>query len=166
MLTYLRNNCQQLCSLLSKKLHWPPLSKKLHWLPVFERMKYKVALKCFRIVTGSAPVCLSDPVTFYTSSCCPCSSSHSFFLCQRRYTCKYLGYHSFSFYAPELWNYLPFCIKHVFFHAFPSNTSENLSLHQHLRLKRFRPHADASHIGMYADECLCTICCESCIVIR
>jgi exonuclease III len=89
-----------------------PLLVKLHWLPVSERIKYKTASICFNIVTGSAPSYLSDLVSLYTPSRSLRSSTDSRLLRQSRYNRKSHGFRSFSFYGPQLWNYLPFQIRH------------------------------------------------------
>ena len=54
--------------------HVAPLVQTLHWLPIENRIDFKLALLCFKSLTGSAPTYLSD-LHLYTPSLQLCSSA-------------------------------------------------------------------------------------------
>ena len=51
-----------------KSAHITPLLFDLHWLPISSRIQYKIALTCFRIVSGTAPPYLSELLRLYSPS--------------------------------------------------------------------------------------------------
>ena len=104
-----------------------PLFKDLHWLPVSERINYKVACMCYNSVTGSAPTYLTDLLHIYTPSRSLRSSSDTRKLKLQVYKRKSHGYRSFSCFAPQLWNSLPYHIRHS-----PSVDTFKKSLKTHL----------------------------------
>lgn len=89
-----------------------PLLVQLHWLPVSRRIHYKTASVCYNIISGSAPSYLSELVSLYTPSRSLRSSADTRLLRQGRFKRKSHGFRSFSIYAPQLWNSLPFQIRH------------------------------------------------------
>ena len=96
----------------SRRQPCTPLLMKLHWLPISARIQYKIACICFKIVTGTAPAYLSDQVSLYVPSRSLRSSSDSRLLHQSRFKRKSHGFRSFSVFGPQLWNSLPFMIRH------------------------------------------------------
>ena len=57
-LQIVQNSAARLIEESKKRDHAKPLLKKLHWLPVQERVKYKVALMCFKCINNIAPIYL------------------------------------------------------------------------------------------------------------
>jgi hypothetical protein len=90
-----------------------PLLFKLHWLSIKDRIDFKVACFCFYIITNSAPAYLLDIVELYTPARTLRSSSDTRLLCQNRFKRMSHGFRSFSVYAPQLWNTIPFYIRHA-----------------------------------------------------
>ena len=107
-----QNSAARLIFKAQRRQPCTPLLMKLHWLPVCERVNYKIACICYSIVSGAAPAYLSDLVTLYTPSRSLRSSSDTRLLQQNRFKCKSHGFCSFSVYGPQLWNSLPFNIRH------------------------------------------------------
>ena len=89
-----------------------PLLKELHWLPVSERINYKVACMCYNSLTGVGPSYLTELLHIYTPSRTLRSSSDTLTLKLPRYKRKSHGYRSFSSYGPQLWNSLPYHVRH------------------------------------------------------
>ena len=55
--------------------HITPVLKSLHWLPVKQRIRYNIAVLCFKCVYGSAPGYLQNLIELYTPKRTPRSSS-------------------------------------------------------------------------------------------
>ena len=89
-----------------------PLFKDLHWLPISERINYKVASMCYNSLTGSAPTYLTDLLHIYTPSRSLRSASDTRKLKLQLYKRKSHGYRSFSCFGPQLWNSLPYHVRH------------------------------------------------------
>ena len=51
-----------------KSAHIIPLLSDLHWLPISSRIRYKIALTCFHVVSGRAPPYLSELLHVYSLS--------------------------------------------------------------------------------------------------
>ena len=49
-----------------KSAHITPLLHDLHWLPISSRTEYKIALICFRVVSGTAPPYISELLHLYS----------------------------------------------------------------------------------------------------
>lgn len=106
----------------------PLLKKKLHWLPIEHRILYKISCLCFYVVTGTAPVYLSELLSIYVPSrslrskadgrkfCMPAPPSR-----QRQ------GGRAFTHFAVETWNSLPHSVRHS-----PSFTSFKTNLKTYL----------------------------------
>ena len=48
-----------------------PLLQKLHWLPIEKRLKFKIILLTFKLLSGSAPLYLTDLIHTYVPSRSP-----------------------------------------------------------------------------------------------
>ena len=92
--------------------HSTPLLQKLHWLPISERIKYKVACKCFGAINSSGSAYLSELLHVYTPSRTLRSSSDTRMLKIQQHKRKTHGFHTFSCFGPHNWNSLPLDLKH------------------------------------------------------
>ena len=92
------------------RAHITPSLNKLHWLPVRARLEFKTAILCYKFFHGIAPPYFSKMIANYVPSRSLRSRS------QMKLTVKIpkfarIGGRAFSFYAPSLWNNLPFELK-------------------------------------------------------
>ena len=85
---------------------------ELHWLPVRARITYKIAILAYKSFYGLAPPYLSSMLDLYSPTRALRSSNDLlFFTPQVKY--KTIGERSFSFYAPKVWNNLPFKLRNI-----------------------------------------------------
>ena len=99
--------------LTQKKIeHITPVLFNLHWLPVKQRIKFKIILLAFNIISSKCPDYLSSLIDFQTPSR-TLRSSNKLLLTRRdtRYTTTNYGFRAFSLAAPKLWNELHFDIS-------------------------------------------------------
>ena len=108
----IQNAAARLITGTRKFEHITPILYKLHWLPVEQRIKFKIILITFKIITGKCPK--------YLSSLIDCRvprrtlrSSDKLLLLRRDTgaTTKNYGFRAFSVVAPILWNELPFNVQ-------------------------------------------------------
>ena len=92
--------------------HITPILFKLHWLPVEQRIKFKIILITFKIISGKCPEYLS-PLIDTRVPRRTLRSSHKLLLLRRDSgtTTKNYGFRAFSIVAPILWNQLPFNVQ-------------------------------------------------------
>ena len=88
-----------------------PLLQHLHWLPVKERIKYKIALLCFKCIHNCAPTYLQELIHINVKSRNLRSSSDKNILFKPIKKLKTYGDKSFDFYGPHVWNSLPRAIR-------------------------------------------------------
>ena len=86
--------------------HSTPLLEKLHWLSISKCIKYKVACMCFSAINGSRPAYLSELLCVYIPSR-TLRSSDTRMLKIQQYKRKARGFHTFSCFAPHIWNSIP-----------------------------------------------------------
>ena len=111
-----------------KSEHITPLLKQLHWLPINHRIIYKICCLCFHVVIGTAPSYLSDLLPIYVPGRDLRSSDDDrTFVRPEPYKRQKHGGRSFSYFAVETWNSLPFSIRHS-----PSIASFKTNLKTHL----------------------------------
>ena len=92
--------------------HVTPMFIELHWLPVRARITYKIAISAYKCFYGLAPPYLSSMLDLYSPTRALRSSNDLlFFTPQVKY--KTIGERSFSFYAPKVWNNLPFKLRNI-----------------------------------------------------
>ena len=92
--------------------HAKPLLKQLHWLPIEQRIKYKTACLCYQIITGTAPQYLAELVQIYVPSRSLRSSSDNRIFRIPFFKRKQHGGRAFCFSAAQIWNSLPFALRH------------------------------------------------------
>ena len=95
-----------------KRQHVTPLLHALHWLPVEQRITYKTCCLCFKAISGTAPQYLTELLHVYTPSRTLRSSADTRLLKVQRFSRKQHGARSFACSAPQLWNSLPYSLRH------------------------------------------------------
>ena len=108
----IQNFAARLVLLAPRHHHSTPLLQKLHWLPISERIKYKVACKCFGAINSSGSAYLSELLHVYTPSRTLRSSSDTRMLKIQQHKRQTHGFHAFSCFGPHNWNSLPLDLKH------------------------------------------------------
>ena len=109
-LQLIQNNAARLILKKRKRDHLTPMFRHLHWLPVQTRIKYKIAVLCFKCVHGYAPNYLVDLVGMYV----PTRSLRSGNKALLSVPCKPSrkdGHRAFAQCAPVVWNALPLSIR-------------------------------------------------------
>ena len=109
-LQLIQNNAARLILKKRKRDHLTPMFRHLHWLPVQTRIKYKIAVLCFKCVHGYAPNYLVDLVGMYV----PTRSLRSGNKALLSVPCKPSrkdGHRAFVQCAPVVWNALPLSIR-------------------------------------------------------
>ena len=92
----------------SKFCHITSLLKQLQWLPVTHRIRFKLLLMTFKAVHGLSPKFIRDLIITKTYPRYKLRSSNSILLqCSNTKSLVALGYRSFRWAAPRLWNALP-----------------------------------------------------------
>ena len=92
--------------------HAKPLLKQLHWLPIEQIIKYKIVCLCHQIITGTAPQYLAELVQIYIPSRSLRSSSDDRTFRIPFFKRKQHGGRAFCFSAVQMWNSLPFALRH------------------------------------------------------
>ena len=109
----IQNSAAKLVFRAKKYDHVQPLLIELHWLPVEARIKFKIALLCFKFFTEvNFPNYLSSLLKPYIPNRNLRSANDSRLLVNSPITKSTFGDRSFSVHAPKLWNSLPFHIRH------------------------------------------------------
>ena len=108
----IQNHAARLITKTPMRAHITPSLIKLHWLPVRARLEFKTAVLCFKFFHGIAPPYFSKMIANYVPSRSLRSRS------QMKLTVKIpkfarISGRAFSFYAPSLWNNLPFELKSI-----------------------------------------------------
>ena len=134
-LQQVQNSAARLIFKARKSEHITPLLQDLHWLPIEHRIQYKISCLCFHIISGTAPVYLSELFTVYVPSRSLRSSSDD-----RMFSVPAIpnrekhGGRSFSHFAVHTWNNLPHSVRHS-----PSLTTFKTNLKTHLFRNAFPP---------------------------
>ena len=89
-----------------------PFLYDLHWLPISRRIQYKIALIYFHIVSGTAPLYLSELLHLHSPSRSLRSAADTRIFRVPRMGRRTLGERSFHYIGPVLWNSLPFSVRH------------------------------------------------------
>ena len=121
-----QNSAARLIMQARKHDHITPILRQLHWLPVQARIEYKIAVLCHNFFSDSSPHYLSSCLSVYVPRRSLRSSDDSRILQTSRFRTK-LGNRSFSCSAPQVWNALPFSIRHI-----TSSNSFKTALKTHL----------------------------------
>ena len=105
-----QNNAARLIFRTTRSAHVTPILHSLHWLSIEQRIKDKLSLLCFKIISHQAPIYLSEFLHRYTSSRQLHSSTVTRVFRKPSFRTKSCGQHSFSYQAPVIWNQLPVAI--------------------------------------------------------
>ena len=105
-----QNAAARVVCLVSKSEHITPLLKGLHWLPVHMRIIYKILVLTFKSIKGIAPAYISSLLVPYCPKRQLCSSNMELLSVPKTKLRSY-GDKAFSFYAPKVWNNLPYDIQ-------------------------------------------------------
>ena len=130
-----QNSAARLVFQCPKSTHVSPLLHALHWLPMSQRIDYKLATLCFKVINKTAPHALTEILTVYIPSRSLRSAADSRMLKVPRRNKKTQGQRAFSYIGPVTWNSLPFSVRysdtlpqfknalktHLFRSAFPVN---------------------------------------------
>ena len=81
--------------------------KLYHWLPVLERINFKVLCYIYKSLYGMAPKSISDLIHINTES----RSTGPILAYSDFHPMTNIGKRAFSFFAPRLWNHLPFQLR-------------------------------------------------------
>ena len=110
----IQNAAARLVTRTKKFEHITPVLFHLHWLPVHQRIKFKIALLTFKILSGECPDYMVSMIDIYTPNR-SLRSSDKFTLSRRDTpsTTKNYGHRAFTIAAPIIWNSLPFNIRSI-----------------------------------------------------
>ena len=108
----IQNNAARLIFRTTRFAHDTPMLHSLHWLPIEQKIKYKLSLLCFKIISHQAPIYLSELLHLYTPSWHLRSSTDSRVFRIPSFRTKSCGQCSFSYQAPVNWNQLPVSVHH------------------------------------------------------
>ena len=102
--------CQQ-----SRFFHITPLLFDLHWLQVKFRIEFKILLITFKALKDLAPTYMNSFISIKSTSQYDLRSSNDSLLLSypKPLSKATLGYRSFTYAAPKLWNTLPLAIRSV-----------------------------------------------------
>ena len=110
-LQLIQNHAARLIVGAKKKDHITPILIQLHWLPIKYRIDYKIALLSFKCINNMAPQYLQTLIQIYVPRRSLRSSNDNSVLIKPAMKYKSYGERSFSFYAPFIWNSLPFELR-------------------------------------------------------
>ena len=103
----IQNNAARLILKQKRYAHSLPILYELHWLPVKERIQYKIALFCYKCLSGAAPNYLSTFLEIYHPGRNLRSSSDKTIFKVPKMKYKSCGERSFAYIGPKVWNALP-----------------------------------------------------------
>ena len=109
----MQNSAARIIFQLKKRDHTTPLLQKLHWLPITSRIQFKIATLCYKSFTEPQfPKYLSELLTPYkpTRNLRSLKDDRMFSKCNPQL--KKYGQRSFSHAASDIWNALPYSIRH------------------------------------------------------
>ena len=111
-LQQVQNSAAKLIFRAKKTDHCTPLLRDLHWLPIEQRIKYKIACICFHVISGTAPLYISDLLQVYVPSRSLRSAADDRLFRIPKFHREKHGGRAFAHSAPQIWNSLPFSIRH------------------------------------------------------
>ena len=111
-LEQVQNNAARFIFRTTRSAHVTPMLHSLHWLPIEQRIKYKLFLLCFKVISHQAPIYLSELLRLYSPSRQLRSSANARMFRIPSFRTKSSGQRSFSYQAPVIWNQLPVSVRH------------------------------------------------------
>ena len=106
--------------LITKRLKFDSITSQLielHWLPIKQRIDYKVLMLVYKALHNQTPSDITNMIQINVERR-RLRSSCSTLLFEPRTYCVTFGDHTFSSYAPKIWNKLPVYIKNSQFETF------------------------------------------------
>ena len=91
--------------------HISPVMKDLHWLPIKKQIECKILVLTLKCVHNLAPAYLTEPL--YNRTNMGTRADNKNLLVVPKVKKSTLGWRSFSFTAPFLWNQLPNHLRHA-----------------------------------------------------
>ena len=110
VLQSIQNYAARLVSGSNLRNHITPVLEELHWLPVVDRIDFKVLLITYKVVHLGIPLYLVSQIKFKKPTRNLRYYDDLLLEEPRSYSSK-MGDRSFQFYAPKLWNNIPFEIR-------------------------------------------------------
>ena len=108
-----QNSAARIIFQLKKRDHISPLLQKLHWLPINSRIQFKIATLCFKSFTDPRfPKYLSELLTTYKPTRNLRSLKDDRIISKCNPHLKKYGQRSFTYAASDIWNALPYSIRH------------------------------------------------------
>ena len=111
-LQLVQKRAARIVTFTEKYEHITPSLIDLHWLPVEYRIIYKILLLAYKAINGLSPSCISNLLSF-------CSSSYSLRSCSNkllqapRSKLKTYGDRRFSIAGSKLWNGIPASLRNT-----------------------------------------------------
>ena len=96
---------------MKRSCHVTPILKDLHWLPVVCRIKYKTVLLKFKYMKKLAADYLANLLNKRIASRATRSATDKHLLETKRTHLVIAGNRSFGYFAPKLWNELPYLLS-------------------------------------------------------
>lgn len=106
-----QNSAARLIKKVGRRISAKPLLHSLHWLPIRSRIRYKIAVFCFKCLNDLAPLYLSELLQVHKPLRSLRSSADDKTLVIPRKNLKTYGDRSFAYFAPSVWNSLPYDIR-------------------------------------------------------
>ena len=111
-LQIIQNAAARLVTKTKKYESISPVLRALHWLPIRSRIEFKILLLAYQCFHKIAPSYLSELLVRYEPRRVLRSSRADLYIIPPIST-NYYGKRSFEHAAPELWNSIPYDIKHA-----------------------------------------------------
>ena len=127
-------------------------NNELHWLPVKFHCEYKITTLAYRHFDGTLPSYLSASFCTYQTSRTLRSSNEKLLKIPKR-NLKSVGYRSFSFIAPTVWNSLPASLRNL-----PTLSDFKAQLKTFLFQQAF-------HKSRRTIMCVCVCVCKLCLCL-
>ena len=111
----MQNSAARLIFRSRRRNHVTPLLHALHWLPIQARIDYKLCTLCFNFFSGRSPAYFSELLSKYSigrEGNRSDKDNRTLISPKRDIHYITIGERSFSFCAPEVWNSLPFEVRH------------------------------------------------------
>ena len=109
-LQHVQNHAAKVIFRKKKTDHVTPLLISLHWLPVKQRVRYKIAMLCHKILITNEPAYLRELLIKHDNKRTTRSSNDITLLSIPRKKLITYGDRSFEYSGPFIWNSIPMCI--------------------------------------------------------
>jgi len=107
----IQNNAARLITRTRKREHITPILSDLHWLPIEQRIRYKIAMLCYKCLHDMAPLYLRQLLSLHVPGRVLRSASDNCRLVQPKMNMKEYGERCFVYLGPKIWNELPYSVR-------------------------------------------------------